>query len=260
MIEESTNEVLAGFFNNFLAASLLMFGLVMAFNLFSDALQDALDPRKVGEHAPLLVLRVRDLVVEFPRTGRDPRRRRRQLRRRPGDETVGPRRRVRLRQDGDGAVAARARAEPPGRSPAGRIELGGRDLLGSAAPEMRGVRGRDIAMIFQEPMTALNPVFTVGSQMTDVLRRTAGCRGRAGARRGGRPARAPSASRTRTAPRRLPAPAVRRHAPARDDRHGAVVPARAAGGRRADHGPRRHHPGAGARARWCACSRSSARR
>ena len=48
MISESTLEVLAGFFNNFLAASLLMFGLVMAFNMFSDALQDALDPRKVS--------------------------------------------------------------------------------------------------------------------------------------------------------------------------------------------------------------------
>lgn len=45
MISESTFEVLAGYFNNFIAASVLMFGLVMAFNLFSDALQDALDPR-----------------------------------------------------------------------------------------------------------------------------------------------------------------------------------------------------------------------
>ena len=48
MIAESTFEVLAGFFNNFLAASLLMFGLVMAFNMFADALQDALDPRQVS--------------------------------------------------------------------------------------------------------------------------------------------------------------------------------------------------------------------
>jgi len=47
MISESTLEVLAGFFNNFIAASVLMFGLVMAFNMFSDALQDALDPRSV---------------------------------------------------------------------------------------------------------------------------------------------------------------------------------------------------------------------
>jgi peptide/nickel transport system permease protein len=48
MIEESTQEVLAGFYNNFIAASLLMFGLVMAFNALSDALQDAMDPRKVA--------------------------------------------------------------------------------------------------------------------------------------------------------------------------------------------------------------------
>jgi ABC-type dipeptide/oligopeptide/nickel transport system permease subunit len=48
MIAESTQEVLAGFFNNFLAASVLMFCLVMAFNMFSDALQDALDPRRVS--------------------------------------------------------------------------------------------------------------------------------------------------------------------------------------------------------------------
>jgi len=48
MIAESSQEVLAEFFNNFLAASVFMFGLVMAFNMFSDALQDALDPRKVS--------------------------------------------------------------------------------------------------------------------------------------------------------------------------------------------------------------------
>jgi peptide/nickel transport system permease protein len=49
MISESTFEVLAGFFNNFIAASVMMFGLVMAFNMFSDALQDALDPRTVKD-------------------------------------------------------------------------------------------------------------------------------------------------------------------------------------------------------------------
>jgi ABC-type dipeptide/oligopeptide/nickel transport system permease subunit len=48
MIAESTLEFLAGFFNNLVAASLLMFGLVMAFNMFADALQDALDPKQVA--------------------------------------------------------------------------------------------------------------------------------------------------------------------------------------------------------------------
>jgi oligopeptide/dipeptide ABC transporter ATP-binding protein len=63
---------------------------------------------------------------------------------------------------------------PPGRIAGGRIEFEGRDLVGLDESELRAIRGRDIAMIFQEPMTALNPVFTVGSQMTDVLRRYKG--------------------------------------------------------------------------------------
>ncbi len=48
MIAESTQEVLSGHFNNFILASALLFALVMGFNLFADALQDALDPRKVS--------------------------------------------------------------------------------------------------------------------------------------------------------------------------------------------------------------------
>ena len=60
---------------------------------------------------------------------------------------------------------------PPGRIARGRIELNGRDLVPLADAGIQEIRGRDISMIFQEPMTALNPVFTIGSQMTDVLRR-----------------------------------------------------------------------------------------
>jgi ABC-type dipeptide/oligopeptide/nickel transport system permease subunit len=52
MIAQSTSEVTAGFFNNFIAASVFMFVLVMAFNLFSDSLQDALDPKKVSGGGP----------------------------------------------------------------------------------------------------------------------------------------------------------------------------------------------------------------
>ncbi len=48
MISESTLEFLAGHFNNLIAASLLMFGLVYAFNMFADAFQDALDPKQVA--------------------------------------------------------------------------------------------------------------------------------------------------------------------------------------------------------------------
>ncbi|WP_430246074.1 dipeptide ABC transporter ATP-binding protein [Neorhizobium sp. DAR64861/K0K2] len=51
----------------------------------------------------------------------------------------------------------------------GRIMFNGRDLLQASQKEMRSVRGKEIAMIFQEPMTSLNPVFTIGDQICEVL-------------------------------------------------------------------------------------------
>jgi oligopeptide/dipeptide ABC transporter ATP-binding protein len=58
---------------------------------------------------------------------------------------------------------------PAGRIVGGRILFKGRDLLTLSEEEMRRVRGREIAMIFQEPMTSLNPVLTVGRQLTEGL-------------------------------------------------------------------------------------------
>ena len=58
---------------------------------------------------------------------------------------------------------------PPTKYTAGRIIFQGRDLLRLSEKEMRTVRGRDIAMIFQEPMTSLNPVFTVGNQIAEAV-------------------------------------------------------------------------------------------
>src|SRR6478736_4501963 len=55
--------------------------------------------------------------------------------------------------------------QPPGRVLGGEVRLDGRDLPGLSEREMRGVRGKDIAMIFQEPMTSLNPVYTIGDQI-----------------------------------------------------------------------------------------------
>jgi oligopeptide/dipeptide ABC transporter ATP-binding protein len=60
--------------------------------------------------------------------------------------------------------------QPPGRITDGEVLLDGRDLLKLPEEEMRKVRGNDVAMIFQDPMTALNPVFTVGSQLREPLR------------------------------------------------------------------------------------------
>jgi peptide/nickel transport system ATP-binding protein len=61
-------------------------------------------------------------------------------------------------------------ASPPGRIAAGTIRYGGRDLLALRPAEMRAIRGNRIAMIFQEPMTSLNPVFTVGAQVAEAVR------------------------------------------------------------------------------------------
>ena len=60
--------------------------------------------------------------------------------------------------------------KPPGRIESGRAMMGGRDLLSMSESELQGVRGRKIGMIFQDPMTALNPLMTVGDQLTEVTR------------------------------------------------------------------------------------------
>jgi oligopeptide/dipeptide ABC transporter ATP-binding protein len=59
---------------------------------------------------------------------------------------------------------------PPGVIASGRVDFRGRDLLSLPEDEMTAVRGREIAMIFQEPMTSLNPVLTVGYQIAEPLR------------------------------------------------------------------------------------------
>jgi len=59
--------------------------------------------------------------------------------------------------------------DPPGRIVGGAVRLGSVDLLGLDEEAMRDVRGKDIAMIFQEPMTSLNPVLTIGSQIAETL-------------------------------------------------------------------------------------------
>jgi oligopeptide/dipeptide ABC transporter ATP-binding protein len=60
-------------------------------------------------------------------------------------------------------------SEPAGRIESGEILYKGRDLLKLSEPEMQRVRGREIAMVFQEPMTSLNPVLTIGRQLTEGL-------------------------------------------------------------------------------------------
>ena len=59
--------------------------------------------------------------------------------------------------------------DPPGQIVAGEIKFDGKDLLTLSEPQMRTIRGNDISMIFQEPMTSLNPVFTIGDQIMEAI-------------------------------------------------------------------------------------------
>jgi microcin C transport system ATP-binding protein len=68
---------------------------------------------------------------------------------------------------------------PAASHPSGAIRFKGRDLLGSSEREMRGIRGNDISIIFQEPMTSLNPLHTIESQIGEILSLHRGIGGRA---------------------------------------------------------------------------------
>jgi oligopeptide/dipeptide ABC transporter ATP-binding protein len=73
--------------------------------------------------------------------------------------------------------------QPPGRIVSGRIELDGRDLMALGEEDMRRVRGRRIGFVFQEPMVALNPVYTIGFQIRETLMVHGLARGAAARRR-----------------------------------------------------------------------------
>ena len=60
--------------------------------------------------------------------------------------------------------------DPPGRIVAGSVNLAGTELLALSERQMRALRGSSISMVFQEPMSALNPVRTVGSQIIEAIR------------------------------------------------------------------------------------------
>jgi ABC-type dipeptide/oligopeptide/nickel transport system ATPase component len=59
--------------------------------------------------------------------------------------------------------------DPPGKIVGGSIAYKGQDLLQLSWEDIRKVRGNEISMIFQEPMTSLNPVFTIGMQVMEVI-------------------------------------------------------------------------------------------
>ena len=108
--------------------------------------------------------------------------------------------------------------DPPGRITEGQIIFGDRDLLRLSDEGIRQVRGGDIGMIFQEPMTSLNPVLTIGRQITESLEQHRGA-DRAAAQRAGRRIAGAGRDRRPGAPAEAVSPsALGRHAPAHHDR------------------------------------------
>ena len=147
---------------------------------------------------------------------------------------------------------------PPAEIVSGRALLDGEDLIALDVDELTHVRGARVGFIFQDPMTSLNPVLSVGYQLTEPLRVHLGMKRRRRAAPGGRAAGSGRHSRRGEPPRRLPAPVLGRDAPAGDDRHRARLQPQGADRGRADHRARRHHPGADPRPREAAAGASPA--
>ena len=127
----------------------------------------------------------------------------------------------------------------------GSARYRGTEMVGLDQRGLNRIRGAKITMIFQEPMTSLDPLYTIGRQIAEPLDLPpAHAAGRRRARACIELLDLVGIRRPRAAPRLLSARAFRRPAPARHDRHGARQRPRHPDRRRADHRPRRHHPGA----------------
>ena len=111
--------------------------------------------------------------------------------------------------------------QPPGRIAGGEVLFEGEDLLKAPARRLRDLRGDKLSMIFQEPMTSLNPAFPVGEQVAEALLRHDNVSKERSENAGGGDAAARAHPLARAPRARLSAPALGRHAPARDDRDGA---------------------------------------
>ena len=149
---------------------------------------------------------------------------------------------------------------PPGQIVGGTITLEGRDLLQLDEAEMRDIRGNDISMIFQEPMTSLNPVLTIGHQIAEALRLHQDLSKTPRAEKAVEMLRLVKIPEPAQRAQRIPAPALRRHAAAGDDRDGARLQPASADRRRADDRARRDDPGADPRPDPANCRSSSAPR
>ena len=110
---------------------------------------------------------------------------------------------------------------PARKSGGGKAMFQGKDLLKMSDEEIRHIRGAQISMIFQDPMTSFNPVLTIGRQLTEPLEIHMGMTQSPGIGPRGRTAEDGGNPQRQRPPERLSAPIFGRYAPARDDCHGA---------------------------------------
>ena len=126
----------------------------------------------------------------------------------------------------------------------GSIVFDGKDIMKASDKDMYHIRGNEISVIFQEPMTSLNPVFTVQRQIGEVLRIHQHMNKKQAYQKAVSllsDVKIPNPERVGPA---VSVPALRRHAAARHDCHGAGLPPEAPDCRRAHHRSGRDHPGA----------------
>ena len=114
-------------------------------------------------------------------------------------------------------------ASPPGNIAAGEAFFMGQDLIKMPAEKLRQVRGGQIAMIFQDPMTSLNPVLTIGRQLEEPLMIHVGMTKNQASDRSAELLEYGGNSERQRSFEGLPSSVFRRYAPACDDRHGAFL-------------------------------------
>ena len=110
---------------------------------------------------------------------------------------------------------------PPAVIPGGQIRYRGQDLLTMPDEQRRQIRGEEIAMIFQDALSALNPVFPVGWQIAEMFRTHRGMTQADAREQAIELMDRVTIPAARERVKALPAPVLRRHAPARHDRDGA---------------------------------------
>ena len=215
----------------------------LGFTFLGESLRDMLDPklRRMRMMAPVLDIRtcrstsstagppahvLRDVNLSVPR-----------------GEIVGI-----VGESGSGkSTLALAFMRPPVRQRirhGGQIMLGDVDLLALPPAGLREIRGRRVTMVFQDPMTSLNPVRSIGKQMIDIQYRDKSASIEDKRRKAAAALTRVGIPDADVAARQLSLPVLRRHAPAHRHRHEPAAAARAAHRRRGDDRARRHARGA----------------